>query len=338
VLTVADPTLSVSPGGTVSLGIGVSVPHAGDNVTVNIAGLPKYETITDNLDHKTFSGSSITLTAAEVNSGLTLDSNYKGHGHPTATLMATATDNTGTPVTSAAQSIVVKDPPATTAPGTGTGTGSSGGVTPPVVTAPPGTGASGGATPPVVTSPPGTGASGGAKPPVVTSPPGTGASGGAKPPVVTSPPGTGASGGATPPVVTSPPGTGASGGATPPVVTSPPTSGGSTGTSGCGSSSHGGWPGQWGHGHHIDVSQWFDSHPDFAKTAKTLGAAFGSKSPATAAGSSTDHTASGGDKAFALFNQMMAGDFGKSSHFAQGGSSAAQSQQQTSNILTRPLH
>jgi hypothetical protein len=139
--------------------------------------------------------------------------------------------------------------------------------------------------------------------------------------------------------VTSPPGTGASGGATPPVVTSPPTSGGSTGTSGCGSSSHGGWPGQWGHGHHINVSQWFDSHPDFAKTAKTLGDAFGSKSPATpAAGSSTDHTASGGDKAFALFNQMMAGDFGNSSHFAQGGSSAAQSQQQTSNILTRPLH
>jgi hypothetical protein len=249
VLTVADPTLSVSPGGTVSLGIGVSVPHAGDNVTVNIAGLPRYETITDNLDHKTFSGSSITLTAAQVNSGLTLASNYKGHGHPTATLTATATDNTGTPVTSAAQSIVVNDPPATTAPGTGTGTGSSGGVTPPVVTAPPGTGASGGATPPVVTSPPGTGASGGA---------------------------------------------------TPPVVTSPPTSGGSTETSGCGSSSHGGWPGQWGHGHHTlaGAPSGFGNHTTLGYTANTD----------SAGGNSTAADGMLASKT-ALFNQYMASSF-----------------------------
>jgi hypothetical protein len=127
-LTVADHTLSVSPGGKVSLGIGVSVPHAGDNVSVNISGLAKYETITDNLDHKTFSGSSVTLTAAEVNSGLSLSSFYRGHGHPTGTLTVTAHDATGTPVTSAAQTITVKDPPSATA-SAGTSTTTSGGGT-----------------------------------------------------------------------------------------------------------------------------------------------------------------------------------------------------------------
>ena len=123
VLSVADHSLSVSPGHSVSLGIGVTVPNKGDAVTVHVAGLPRYETITDNLDHKTFSGSSISLTAAEVNSGLTLTSHYRGHGDPTATLSVTATDSTGKPVTSAAQTITVKDPPAAVASsGTSSGT------------------------------------------------------------------------------------------------------------------------------------------------------------------------------------------------------------------------
>jgi hypothetical protein len=114
-LTVASNSLYVSPHGSIPLGLGVSVPNAGDNVTVTISGLPKYETITDNLDSKTFSGSSVTLTAAEVNSGpgLSLSSSYGGNGHPTATLTVTATDTT-TVVTSAAQTITVVDPPATT--------------------------------------------------------------------------------------------------------------------------------------------------------------------------------------------------------------------------------
>ena len=122
--------MSVSRGQGVALGVGVSVPNAGDNVTVKITGLPKYETITDNLDHKTFRGSSITLTAAEVNSGLTLTTNYRGQGDPSATLTVTATDKTGTPITSAAQTITVKDPPASVAGG---GTSSGGGT----VTSPP---------------------------------------------------------------------------------------------------------------------------------------------------------------------------------------------------------
>ena len=124
VLSVADHSLSVSPGHGVSLGIGVTVPNKGDAVTVHVAGLSKYETITDNLDHKTFTGSSISLTAAEVNSGLTLTSHYRGHGDPSSTLSVTATDSTGKPVTSAAQTITVKDPPATVA-SSGTSSGST---------------------------------------------------------------------------------------------------------------------------------------------------------------------------------------------------------------------
>ncbi len=230
-LTVADPALSVSPGrhNGIDLGVSVTVPKAGDNVTVNIKGLPGYETITDKLDHKTFSGSNITLTAAEANSGLTLTSSYRGTGHPTATLTVTATDHTANS-SSAAQSIVVKDPPATS-------------------------------------------------------------------------------------------------------VTTTPS--GSSGTSGASSSSHGGWSAL-----QADVSHWFDSHPGFAKMAKTLGDAVTSKSQSaiSAGGWSTDSAASAGDKAYALLNQMMASDFGKGSHFAQGGSPSAQSQQQTSSLLTRPLH
>jgi hypothetical protein len=128
-ITVADHNLSVSPGGSVSLGLGVSVPHAGDNVSVTISGLPTYETITDKLDGKTFSGSSVTLSAAEVNSGLTLSSSFSGSGHPTSTLTVTAHDATGTPITSAAQTITVVDPPATTTSSGSSATSSSASTT-----------------------------------------------------------------------------------------------------------------------------------------------------------------------------------------------------------------
>jgi beta-glucanase (GH16 family) len=135
VLSVADPSLSVhGDGGTVDLGLSVKSSDPDDAVSVNITGLPRYETITDNLDHRTFWGKDITLTAAEVDSGLTLRSNYWGGGQPVATLAvtATATDpTTGAVTTSAAQTITVTDPPpartatqpaviwATASPGTG---------------------------------------------------------------------------------------------------------------------------------------------------------------------------------------------------------------------------
>ncbi|UFW48475.1 MULTISPECIES: heparin lyase I family protein [Bradyrhizobium] len=233
-LTVADNTLSVSPGGSIPLGLGVSVPHVGDNVTVNISGLPKYETITDKLDGKTFSGNSITLTAAEVNSGLSLSSSYRGHGHPTATLTVTATDSTGTPITSAAQTITVKDPPATT-------TSSSTSTT--------------------------------------TS------------------------------------------------VTSSGTS--TTTTSGDGRS--------WAQSH-LNAAQSFNNHPDFARAATTLSDTGASSVPSTPATTTTDTAAGAGAKAYALLNQMMAGDFGSDSHFAQAGVASSASSQQQANFLTRPLH
>ncbi|WP_143201593.1 glycoside hydrolase family 16 protein, partial [Bradyrhizobium sp. NAS96.2] len=119
VLAIADTSLTVNGrGGTVDLGVGVTTADPNDAVSVNITGLPRYETITDNLDGRTYRGSNITLTAAQVDSGLTLQSNYRGGGHPVATLTFTASGKdptTGSVMTSASQSITVTDPrPATT--------------------------------------------------------------------------------------------------------------------------------------------------------------------------------------------------------------------------------
>ena len=113
-LSVASKALIVNEGGSIALPITVSPAHAG-NVSVTINGLASYETLTDALDHKVFSGSSVTLTAAEVNSGLSLASSYSGHGHPVNTLTISATDTIGhQSATSASQAIVVTDPPAPT--------------------------------------------------------------------------------------------------------------------------------------------------------------------------------------------------------------------------------
>src|SRR5206468_5638988 len=114
VLTIADNSLWVAGrGGTVDLGLNVTTTDPNDAVTVNITGLPKYETITDKLDGQTFRGNNITLTAAQVDSGLTLQSNYKGNAHPVATLTltASATDpTTGAVSTASPQTIAVTDP------------------------------------------------------------------------------------------------------------------------------------------------------------------------------------------------------------------------------------
>ena len=126
-LTIADNALTVNAGGSVSLPISVSPSGAHEATAVTIAGLPSYESVTDNLDHKTFTGSSITLSAAEVNSGLSLASDYTGTGHPVATLTATASETIGHhTLTSAPQTIVVTDPPAST---TGSSTSATTGTT-----------------------------------------------------------------------------------------------------------------------------------------------------------------------------------------------------------------
>lgn len=115
-LYVADNTLSVKPGGSVDLGINVSTTDKNDVVSVYIRGLPRYETITSNLDGQTFSGKNITLTADQVEGGLVLNSSYRGSGSPTATLSVTAIGkdpDTGAYASSGTKTITVTDPPAT---------------------------------------------------------------------------------------------------------------------------------------------------------------------------------------------------------------------------------
>ncbi|EKS28269.1 beta strand repeat-containing protein [Afipia felis] len=115
-LTLGSTALTVNAGGSVALPVNVTGFDADDTVTVAIGGLASYETITDTLDKKTFSGSSVTLTAAEVNSGLSLQSTYGGTDHPVNTLTITASNTTaGESATSAPQTITVTDPPATPA-------------------------------------------------------------------------------------------------------------------------------------------------------------------------------------------------------------------------------
>ena len=93
-LTISNAALTVAAGGSVPLGVQVTPADADDTVSVTISGLTSYETITDNLDQSIFSGSSVTLSAAEVNSGLTLHSSYAGTGHPVNNLTLAASNTT----------------------------------------------------------------------------------------------------------------------------------------------------------------------------------------------------------------------------------------------------
>jgi len=111
-LTIGNLAPTVSAGGSIPLGVQVTPADADDTVSVSISGLTSYETITDNLDQTIFSGGSVTLSAAEVNSGLTLHSSYGGTGHPVNNLIVTASNTTSGEASSpVAQTIVVTDPP-----------------------------------------------------------------------------------------------------------------------------------------------------------------------------------------------------------------------------------
>jgi len=112
-LSISRHSLSAPAGGMVALPIRVTNFDSDDTVSVTITGLPSFETVTDKLDNSVFSGNSITLSAAEVDSGLTLHSSYGGHGHPVNTLTVTATNTTaGESLSTPAQTITVTDPPA----------------------------------------------------------------------------------------------------------------------------------------------------------------------------------------------------------------------------------
>jgi hypothetical protein len=112
-LSIANSSLTVAGrGGTVPLGISVTAPASSTATTVTITGIPSYESIKDSLDGEKFSGSSVTLSEAEVDSGLTLQSKYRGSRHPVTTLTITATDDIGGVLTtSTPQTITVTDPP-----------------------------------------------------------------------------------------------------------------------------------------------------------------------------------------------------------------------------------
>jgi hypothetical protein len=114
-LAISNQAPTVAAGGSIPLGIQVTSVDADDVVSVSISGLTSYETITDNLDQLVFSGNSVTLSAAEVNSGLTLHSSYGGTDHPVNNLIVTASNTkSGETATSAPQTIMVTDPPVTT--------------------------------------------------------------------------------------------------------------------------------------------------------------------------------------------------------------------------------
>ena len=117
-LAIGNPSLTVTAGGSVALPISISPFDSDDTVSMTVTGLTNYETVTDNLDQLTFSGSSVTLSAAQVNSGLILHSSYTGIDHPVNTLTVIASNTTpGELATSAPQTIVVTDPPATSLTG-----------------------------------------------------------------------------------------------------------------------------------------------------------------------------------------------------------------------------
>jgi hypothetical protein len=95
---------------SVSLPISVVGGDADDlaTTTVTIKGLASGATITDTLDGKTFRSSTVTLTAAEVNSGLTLHPGKLTSG--TLTVTASMTEGGGS-ATSAPLTISLSDPP-----------------------------------------------------------------------------------------------------------------------------------------------------------------------------------------------------------------------------------
>jgi hypothetical protein len=95
---------------SVSLPISVAGGDADDlaTTTVTIKGLASGAAITDTLDGKSFSVSTVTLTAAEVNSGLTLHPGKLTSG--TLTVTASMTEGGGS-ATSAPLTIPLSDPP-----------------------------------------------------------------------------------------------------------------------------------------------------------------------------------------------------------------------------------
>jgi hypothetical protein len=126
ILTIANTALTVQAHGSVALGITATPVDSDDSVTVKIAGLPSYETITApkgyNVSKALQSNGTYTWTISETSSttgkpltGLTLASSYGGTGHPVATLTVVASNTTLLEAASSpAKTMTVTDPPAIT--------------------------------------------------------------------------------------------------------------------------------------------------------------------------------------------------------------------------------
>jgi hypothetical protein len=116
-LTFAGSSVSVMAGGSVALGITASPVDVDDRVSVIVKGVPGFETITAGAGEiVTQKGSTYTVTATTPGasiSDLTLNSFFKGKGHPVSHLSVTAANTTaGEAATTASQTLTATDPPA----------------------------------------------------------------------------------------------------------------------------------------------------------------------------------------------------------------------------------
>ena len=127
-LSLASTALTVTAGGSIALGITATPVDADDPVTVTIKGLPSYEKITaptgDVVTSAVAGNGTFTWTvtgaAGATISGLSLSSSYTGTGHPVANLSITASvpaEGQFAKQTTAAQTLAMTDPPATTMTG-----------------------------------------------------------------------------------------------------------------------------------------------------------------------------------------------------------------------------
>jgi hypothetical protein len=123
ILTLANSALLVAAGGSVALGVTATPVDGDDRLSVVIAGLPSYETISApsgyNVSSAKQADGTFTWTVAETTattgtaiSNLTLASTYTGTGQPVANLIITANNLTaGETASSPSQTLAMTDPP-----------------------------------------------------------------------------------------------------------------------------------------------------------------------------------------------------------------------------------
>lgn len=133
VLKIASSALTVNASASAPLGITATPVDSDDRVSVKIAGVPSYETITapsGDTVSRSSQGGTYTYVVTESASaagtpltGLTLTSHYTGSSNPVSNLTVTASDTTsGETATSSSKRITVTDPGASTSASTSAST------------------------------------------------------------------------------------------------------------------------------------------------------------------------------------------------------------------------